>query len=80
MKEITTKNSNPMKTLILLLIPVALFSQVNPKSERVHTYTRRSGRTVQSYQRTSPNHKTKDNYSHKGNTNPYTGKGGRSKK
>lgn len=66
-----------MKILIILL---SLFFQVNPKSEKVHTYRKRDGTTVKSYQRTTPNHTNKDNYSHKGNTNPRTGKKGYNKK
>ncbi len=62
-----------MKILILLLLPFCLFGQ---SSTRVRTYHKKNGTAVQSYKRTSPNHTTKDNYSHKGNTNPYTGKRG----
>jgi len=62
-----------MKTLILLLLPCCLLGQA---STRVHSYNKKNGNHVQTYRRTTPNHTTKDNYSHKGNTNPYTGKKG----
>ena len=64
-----------MKTLFLLLIPIALFGQ----SEKVRTYHKKNGTVVHSYRKTTPNHTKKDNYSHKGNTNPYTGKKGYNK-
>ena len=50
-----------------------------PKSSRdvtVHGYTRKNGKQVQSYKRTAPNGTQKDNFSTKGNVNPYTGKKG----
>lgn len=62
-----------MKTLLLLLLPFAMFAQVNPHYTIVHSYHKRDGTAVQSYRRTAPNRNTRDNYSHKGNTNPYTG-------
>lgn len=65
-----------MKTLLMLLIPVALIAQVNPKSERTRNYTKRNGTHVQSYRRTVPNKTQRDNYSSKGNTNPNTGRKG----
>ena len=39
-------------------------------------HTRRDGIYVQPHNRTSPNSTQRDNYSSKGNTNPYTGKPG----
>ncbi len=42
----------------------------------VHSYVRRDGTYVQGHYRTAPNNTTVDNYSHKGNVNPYTGKRG----
>ncbi len=65
-----------MKTLFLLLIPCSLYAQVNPHSTKVHSYTKKDGTHVQSYRKTESDHTTNDNYSHKGNTNPYTGKKG----
>ena len=39
-------------------------------------YYRKDGTYVDSYHSTNPNDTQKDNYSSKGNTNPYTGKAG----
>jgi hypothetical protein len=42
----------------------------------VHGYYRRNGTYVHPYHRSSPNGTAIDNYSYKGNVNPYTGKVG----
>lgn len=42
----------------------------------VRGYLRNNGTYVMPYHRTAPNHTKQDNYSTKGNTNPYTGKKG----
>ncbi|HTC00148.1 MAG TPA: hypothetical protein VK705_05650 [Ferruginibacter sp.] len=65
-----------MKTLILLLIPITLFSQTNYKTDKVRSYTKRNGTNVNSYHRTAADKTQRNNYSSKGNTNPYTGKKG----
>jgi hypothetical protein len=39
-----------------------------------HGYTRRDGTHVQGYHATNPNRTRNDNYSTRGNVNPYTGK------
>jgi len=44
--------------------------------EYVQGYYRRDGTYVQGYYRSSPNDTVQDNYSFKGNVNPYTGKTG----
>lgn len=49
---------------------------VNPSSEYVNGYYRRDGTYVNGYNRTKRNSTKSDNYSTKGNTNPYTGKRG----
>ena len=41
--------------------------------EHVHGYYKKDGTYVAPYERTSPNGTTSENYSHKGNVNPYTG-------
>ena len=53
-----------------------VFSQTNPKHVRVSGYTRKDGTYVQPYFRTAPNSTNRDNFSTKGNVNPYTGKPG----
>ena len=42
----------------------------------VHGYTRSDGTYVQPHYRSSPNSSYNDNWSVRGNTNPYTGKSG----
>jgi len=49
---------------------------VNPSSHSVSGYTKRNGTHVHSYRATDPNSTQRDNYSAKGNVNPYTGKKG----
>jgi glyoxylate carboligase len=51
-------------------------SHVNSSSHVVSGYTRRNGTVVHSYHATDPNKTRNDNYSTRGNTNPYTGKSG----
>lgn len=73
-----------MRKIIVLLFAIAtLFvtvSVASPKAEaysyRVRGYYRSSGTYVQPYYRTSPNSYKYDNYSYKGNYNPYTGRYG----
>jgi hypothetical protein len=48
------------------------FARSNPHSTYVHGYTRSNGIHVKGYHRTIANHTTRDNYSHKGNYNPWT--------
>lgn len=45
-------------------------------SSTVHSYTKRSGQHVNSYHRTTRDSTQRNNYSAKGNYNPYTGKYG----
>lgn len=45
----------------------------NPSSHTVSPYTNSSGTTVQGSHATNPNHTQMDNYSTRGNVNPYTG-------
>jgi hypothetical protein len=48
-------------------------------SHHVSGYTNSHGHFVQSYRATNPNHTKSDNWSTKGNYNPYTGKAGTKK-
>ena len=43
------------------------------------SYTTKSGKTVRAYKATNPNGTQRDNFSAKGNVNPYTGKRGTKK-
>ena len=68
-----------MKKLMLgLLAIVLLFSFSSPALAASYTrsYTRSNGTHVQGYYHTTPNNTVRDNYSTKGNYNPYTGKHG----
>lgn len=66
--------------LVFIFLLATLFtisvSGVEARSIRVKGYTTRSGTYVNSYYRTSPNRFRYDNYSARGNYNPYTGKSG----
>ena len=69
-----------MKTLFTLLLSAIAFissvAQVNPNHTTVKGYRKKNGAYVAPSHRTIPNHTKRDNYSTKGNTNPYTGKKG----
>ena len=61
-----------MKKLMLSLVLLSVFfSPVFAKS--VSGYTKANGTHVEAYQRTNANSTQRDNYSTKGNVNPYTG-------
>ncbi len=60
--------------ILLLFIPCTLFCQVKVKG-----YYRKDGTYVRPHYRSSPNHTKLDNWSTKGNVNPYTGKVGNKK-
>jgi hypothetical protein len=63
-----------MKTIIavvLVLVSAAVSAQVHVKG-----YTKKDGTYVAPHERTAPNGTINDNYSTKGNVNPYTGKEG----
>lgn len=72
-----------MRKVIFSLITLALlltFSLVNiPQADaasRVRGYTKKNGTYVAPYMRSTPNKLKFDNFSTKGNINPYTGKKG----
>lgn len=52
------------------------YSTKSSSDVAVRSYTKKDGTTVSSYKRTNPNGSQKDNFSAKGNVNPYTGKVG----
>lgn len=63
--------------LISLVLGLSLFSVVEARSVRIRGYYKpSSGTYVQPHYRTSPNSSRFDNWSTKGNYNPYTGKKG----
>lgn len=72
-----------MRKLILSLIilfSVTSFALVNVESvdaaQRVKGYTKKNGTYVAPHYKSSPNKSKFDNYSTKGNINPFTGKKG----
>ena len=76
--------------LLLTLLPAIAAYGTEPKkssdkpsgtgskasSTTVHGYTKKEGTTVQPYHRTTPDSTQKNNYSTRGNVDPYTGKTG----
>lgn len=72
-----------MRRIILgfvTLLLVLSFALVNTTSvdaaQRVKGYTKKNGTVVQPYIKSSPNKSKFDNFSTKGNINPFTGKKG----
>lgn len=68
------------KFFVFVFLLTTLFtisaSNVEARSIKVKSYTTRNGTYVNSYRRTAPNRIRYDNYSAKGNYNPYSGKSG----
>lgn len=69
-----------MKKVLLAIFAITLFVFAQPNTaeaaRRVSGYYRSSGTYVQPYYRSSPNSYRWDNYSSRGNYNPYTGRTG----
>lgn len=65
------------KILITFLLFMFLFTpQYSMAANKVKGYYKKNGTYVQPYQRSKSNESKLDNYSTKGNINPYTGKKG----
>ena len=63
--------------LFFLLLSYDSYSQQKSNNDvPVKTYNRKDGTTVPEHFRTSPNYTNRDNFSTKGNTNPYNGRKG----
>ncbi len=62
--------------LLALVLAVILSGSLLAKDVPVRGYTRKDGTYVAPHVRTAPNSTKSDNYSTKGNVNPYTGKPG----
>lgn len=63
--------------ILLILIPFTIIAQNKSSSDvYVKSYKRSDGTIVKGYYRSSPNNTINDNFSTKGNINPYTGKKG----
>jgi len=65
-----------MKKTIILIAALLAFASIAAADEYVNGYVRKDGTYVQPHYRSSPNSSKWDNYSSKGNTNPYTGEKG----
>ncbi|MFI8606452.1 hypothetical protein ACIGCP_18435 [Cellulophaga baltica] len=62
--------------VLAFFVCLSTFAQVNSKHVKVKGYTKSDGTYVAPYYRTAPNSTNRDNFSTKGNTNPYTGQAG----
>lgn len=62
--------------ILLSIVVLGLISTQIQADVWVDGYTRDDGTYVQGHHRTRPNHSIYDNYSTKGNTNPWTGEKG----
>jgi hypothetical protein len=65
-----------MKKAILAAVALGMLATSANAGTRVRGYTRSDGTYVQPHYRSSPNSSSYDNYSTKGNSNPYTGQVG----
>jgi hypothetical protein len=66
-----------MKTMMLaLLVGTMIVPTIASAQVHVRGYTRSDGTYVAPHYRSSPNSTTSDNYSTRGNVNPYTGEAG----
>ncbi len=70
-----------LKKFLVFAFTIATFfiissSSVEARTIKVKSYVNSRGTYVNSYYRTSPNRYRYDNYSAKGNYNPYSGKSG----
>lgn len=65
-----------MKRFVLALVAATLIAPAATAQVHVKGYTKKDGTYVAPHYRSSPNNSVYDNYSAKGNVNPYTGKVG----
>lgn len=61
---------------VIVVVLVSLQSVAALADEYVNGYYRKDGTYVQPYTRSSPDKTVTNNYSYRGNTNPYTGQTG----
>ena len=64
-----------MKRILVIALALVLICS-NAWAGYVRGYTKSNGTYVQGYNRSNANSTVRDNYSYKGNTNPYTGSTG----
>lgn len=76
LKKMTAVTLLSLTALVLVFAPLS----TEAKTVKVKSYYKPStGKYIHSYHKTSPNKTKIDNFSTKGNTNPYTGKKGSKK-
>lgn len=72
-----------MKTITIIgvvsMLTLGLITSTFASTVKVKGYTKKNGTYVQPSYKTSPNKTKLDNYSTKGNYNPYSGKTGKTK-
>ena len=62
--------------MMLLALSAAMLSSASAGQVYVHGYTTKNGTYVAPYYRSAPDHSLLNNYSTRGNVNPYTGQVG----
>ena len=65
-----------MKLILSLVVVTAALVSSSVAGDRVSGYVKSNGTYVAPYYKSSPNSTVRDNYSYKGNLNPYTGSTG----
>jgi len=65
-----------MRQLVLTVLVVLLLSGIAVAQVWVNGYTDRNGRYVPGHWRSAPDNTVRNNYTYKGNVNPYTGQQG----
>ncbi len=65
-----------MKKIIACVIVMLIFSGIIFADTYVNGYYKKSGTYVEGYYRSDSNNSVKDNWSYKGNVNPYTNEDG----
>lgn len=65
--------------ILFCLASITNFQDVSASSTHVHGHVTKKGSYVQPHRRTSPDKHKYNNWSSKGNVNPYTGKKGTKK-
>ncbi|MCE3238978.1 MAG: hypothetical protein K0R24_1959 [Gammaproteobacteria bacterium] len=73
---LTTRRTAMKLKIITTFITVMVLANIANATQRTNGYVRKNGTYVAPYVSTSPNSSRYDNYSTKGNINPYTGKSG----
>lgn len=65
-----------MRRAVALLILTSALPAFAQRAVHVRSTVTKNGEYRQAHERTAPNNTQRDNYSAKGNVNPYTGKAG----